>query len=893
MNDFPLIAILAAGFTAAWVLGLITQRIGLSPIVGYLLAGVLIGPHTPGFRGDPHLAHQLSEVGVILLMFGVGLHFHLGDLVAVRGVAVPGAVAQTVAATVVGAVLFAAFGFGWGTGFVLGVALSVASTVVLMRMLMDGDALTSPAGHVAVGWSLVQDVLTVIVLVLIPVLGTPAAGGEHAAGGEEAAPVEAGFWGHPAVAVGLALVKLGVLVAVVLVGGRRVVPWVLTRVARLRSRELFTLTVLVFSVAIAAGAYVLFGASMALGAFLAGMVVAQSAVSHQAAADALPLRDAFAVLFFVAVGMLFDPGFLLRQPLLMLAALGVILLLKPLVALFAVVVLGHSSRTALVVALGLAQVGEFSFILSDLARKHGLMTDDGHNVLVGGAILSITLNPLLFRSIDRIERWLYRRPKLWALLNARAERRAEEANAGVAESVTGLPVTRRLAVVVGYGPVGRTVERLLREAGLSTVVVDLNTDTVAELQRDGRAAVYGDAAREAILEAAGVGRASHVVLTLPHAPDRAGVVAAARSLNPAVKIFVRARYLNEREDLEQVGATAAIFEEAEAAVALARLVLADTGARKDEIEASVRDVRTRLILENVSALRGRPVASVMVPWTRVRRLSAAAPLDDVRRQVREQHFSRWPVVAADSGRPVGYLLAKDLIGTEAATDWTTLVRPLTAVHPTDDLETVLQFFQREGATVCLVRDGDSPVGIVTVEDLIEQVVGRLEDEYPRSPRLALPELVITTDPLLNLQARTAEQAITELADGIPTASLPAGITGAEIAGRAVEREQEFPTDLGVGVAVPHARCPGLTAPLVVFGRSADGVVFDPHGSGLVHLIFLLVTPEGQANVQVPLLAQVARVAGDPDLRRRLRAVNTPAEVTEILASVPAGASGMS
>jgi CPA2 family monovalent cation:H+ antiporter-2 len=880
MHEFPLIATIAAGFTAAWVFGLITQRVGLSPIVGYLLAGVMIGPHTPGFRGDIGLAHQLSEVGVILLMFGVGLHFNVGDLMAVKGVVVPGALLQCAAATAAGLGVCAAFGIDLGTGAVVGVALSVASTVVLMRVLTDSNTLTSPVGHIAVGWSLVQDVVTVVVLVLIPVLGQPAAA-EHAAG--EAAPVEPGFWGHPVVAVGLALVKLAALVAVVLVGGARVVPWVLTRVARLRSKELFTLTVLVFSVAIAAGSYALFGASMALGAFLAGMVVAQSAVSHQAAADALPLRDAFAVLFFVSVGMIFDPMFLIRQPLLMLAALGVILLVKPLVALLTVLALGHSSRTALVVALGLATVGEFSFILSDLARKHGLMTDDGHNVLVGGAILSITLNPLLFRSIDGIERLLRRRPKVWGVLNARAERRAALANAGVAERMAALPAEARLAVVVGYGPVGRTVERLLREAGLTTVVIDLNTDTVADLHRQGKQAVYGDAAREAILEAAGVERATHLVLTLPQAADRSAVVATARMLNPTLKIFVRARYLQERGELEQVGATAAIFEEAEAAVALARLVLADAGAGRESIEATVRDVRTRLILENVSALRGRPVSAVMVPWTRVRRLSAGAPLNDVRRLVREQHFSRWPVVG-DGGQPVGYLLAKDLIGVEASADWAALVRPLAAVNPDDDLEAVLQFFQREGATVCLVRDGTLPVGIVTVEDVIEQVVGRLEDEYPRAPRLSLPDLLVTDDALLNLHAGTAEQAITELARAIPPDRLPAGVDAAALVSLAVERERDMSTDLGCGVAIPHARCPGLSTPLVVFGRSADGVVYDPQGGGLVFLVFLLVTPAGQANVQVPLLAQVARVAGDPELRGRLRAAGTPGEVAEVLAA---------
>ncbi|HVL13193.1 MAG TPA: cation:proton antiporter [Gemmata sp.] len=874
MHELPLIATIAAGFTAAWVLGLLTQWLRLSPIVGYLLAGVLIGPHTPGFQGDLHLAHELAEVGVILLMFGVGLHFHLEDLLAVKSIAIPGALAQSLGATAVSIGVFALFGMELKTGAVIGMALAVASTVVLMRVLMDADALNSPAGHVAVGWLLVEDVLTVIVLVMIPVLGT--AGVAGAGGG--------GFWSGPVAAIGLALLKLAALIAVVMVVGSRVVPWALTQVARLRSRELFTLTVMVFSVAIAAGAYWLFGASMALGAFLAGMMVARSPVSHQAAADALPLRDAFAVLFFVSVGMLFDPAFLVREPLMMLAALGVILLVKPLIALAIVAVLGHSVRTALTVALGLAQVGEFSFILSELARKHGLMTDEGHSLLVGAAIISITLNPLLFRSIDRIERWLGRRPKLWALLNSRAERRL----AGADSAALGRPAAtaaagRRLAVVVGFGPVGQTVDRLLREAGLTTVVIDTNMDTVAEIRRQGQAAVFGDAGRAAILESAGVDRASHLVLTLPQSTDRVAIVAAARTLNPRMKIFVRARYLRERGELELVGATAAIFEEAEAAVALARLVLIDTGAGRESIEKAVRDIRTRLILDNVSTLRSLPVRAIMVPWTRVRRLSSAATLDEVRRQVGERRFSRWPVVRAETGLPVGYLLAKDLIGLPPdGTGWTGLVRPLGTISPDADVESALQYFQREGATICLVEDGGTPVGIVTVEDVLEQVVGRIEDEYPRHPAAALRDLLVVDFELLHLSGRTSEQAIAEMAARVPASRLP---TGADVAGLAIAREREMQTALGHGVAVPHARCPGLAHPLVVFGRSAEGVVFDPESADLVHLIFLLVTPAEQPAFQVLLLAQVARVAGDPEKRHRLRTAASPDDVAGVLGTV--------
>ncbi|MBX3414326.1 MAG: cation:proton antiporter [Pirellulales bacterium] len=869
MSDLPLITTIAAGFTAAWVLGLLTQRLRLSPIVGYLLAGVLIGPHTPGYVGDIHLAHQLAEVGVILLMFGVGLHFHLEDLIAVKSVAIPGALGQSLAATLISIPIFLMFDIEPRSGAVIGMAMAVASTVVLMRVLMDAEVLDSVAGHVAVGWLLVEDVLTVVVLVIIPVLGT-----EVVAAGEVAAAT------NPWMAITMALVKLAALVAIVLFVGSRVVPWALLQVARLRSRELFTLTVMVFSVAIAAGAYVLFGASMALGAFLAGMMVAQSPVSHQAAADALPLRDAFAVMFFVAVGMLFDPMFLLHEPLMMLAAMGVILIVKPLVALLIVAVLGHSVRTALTVALGLAQIGEFSFILSDAATKFGLMPEAGHNVLVGGAILSITLNPILFRSLDPIERWLRTKPRLWALLNSRAERRVGQINVEAAENIAQHKAgEQRLAVVVGYGPVGQTVNRLLRDAGMATVVIDMNSDTVIDLQRQGQTSIYGDASREAILEQAGVPRAAYLVLTLPQATNRTAIVTLARTLNPRIKVLVRARYLREREDLEQAGASAAIYEEGEAAVALARLVLVDAGAGRERIEGAVRDIRLRLILENVSNLRSQSVHSIMIPWTRVRRLSQSAHLEDVRRQLGEQKFSRWPVVDA-AGDPVGYLLAKDLIALNSSgVDWTSLIRPLIEVTPQDDVEAILLQFQRDGATICVVKDNRVPVGILTIEDILERVIGRMEDEYPRHSKLMLTDVLWTDESLLRLQGRTSQEVIVEMAAKIPAGRLPNGVDVAELA---IERERELPTHVGGGVAIPHARCPGLANPLVVFGRSAEGVEFGGTSAELVKLVFLIVTPVEHPETQVLLLSLIAGIAGQEDKRRLLREAETVDETRALL-----------
>jgi CPA2 family monovalent cation:H+ antiporter-2 len=574
----PLVTTMAAAFGVAWVLGIAAQRLRLSPIVGYLLAGVLVGPHTPGLRADSSLASQLAEIGVVLLMFGVGLHFRVRDLREVGRLAIPGALVQSTVATLLGLGIGLAFGWPVGSGLVLGMALSVASTVVLLRGLEAHNLTTTPAGHAAIGWLIVEDILTVLVLVVIPVLGQA-----HAPGATDGS--------EPSLAAGVALAfgKLLALVAVVFVLGSRLLPSTLVYVARLQSRELFTLTILAIAIAIAAGASVLFGASMALGAFLAGMVVGQSPVSQQAAADALPLRDAFAVLFFVSVGMLFEPAFLLREPLLLLAALAVVLIGKPLAALVVVAVLGYSVRTALVVALGLAQVGEFSFILGDVARQHGLLSDRGFSLLVACALVSIAVNPFLFGALDRLEAVLRRTGWLWRLLNRVSAGHYAAANDETAKAIAGAP--EPLAVVVGYGPVGRSVDEALRQAGTRTVVIDLNMDTVAAIRAGGRQAIFGDASHADILKQAGAQRASHLIVTLPHSVNRTPMIAAARQLNPDCRIFVRARYLRERDDLEQVGTSAVCFEEVEAAAALTSLVLADLGALPARIEEHARRAR--------------------------------------------------------------------------------------------------------------------------------------------------------------------------------------------------------------------------------------------------------------------------------------------------------------
>ncbi len=581
MHDLGLVVTLSAALATALVFGYYTHRLGLSPILGYLLAGIALGPNTPGFIADAKIAGQLAELGVVLLMFGVGLHFHLKDLLAVKSIAIPGAIGQSIVATALGAGMALWAGWSFSAGLVLGVGISVASTVVLMRVLVDNRRLDSPEGHVAVGWLVVEDIFTVLALVLLPALFGPTGVGTEIGG--------------LALTLGIAVLKLGLLVFLLLFVGGRVIPWMLTKIARTRSAELFTLTILALALVLATGSALLFGVSMALGAFLAGMVVGQSKVSHQAAADALPLRDAFAVLFFVSVGMLFDPQFVLERPALVLGTLAIILIGKPLAALAIVLLLGHSVRTGLTVAIGLAQIGEFSFILAEMGRRIGVLPGEGHSLLVAGALISITINPPLFRAIEPIENWLRCRRRLWRLLNRGTASRAETLQAQAASRLAQDEHALR-AVVVGYGPVGQTITRLLREFNIQPVVVDLNLETITELAAAGHPAIYGDAARAEILKAAGIGKARYLLVTLPDLAGRLPVIITARELNADLKIFVRARYLGERSMLEEVGATWVCYEEAEAAVALADTMLREVGADQTRIENEANKIRDEFAL---------------------------------------------------------------------------------------------------------------------------------------------------------------------------------------------------------------------------------------------------------------------------------------------------------
>jgi CPA2 family monovalent cation:H+ antiporter-2 len=548
MHTYELILTLTGGLVGALAGGYLTHRLRLSPIVGYLLAGVIIGPHTPGFVANPALAEQLAEVGVILLMFGVGLQFHVEELLAVRRVAVPGAVVQSAVATGLGVAIGQASGWSLGTGLVFGVALSVASTVVLARMLGDTGQLHTATGHIAVGWLVVEDLFTVLVLVLMPAVF----------GQGEGRSVTG--------ALGIALLKVGLLVGVTVWVGGRAVPWLLTQVARTRSRELFTLAVLAAALGIAVASAELFGVSMALGAFLAGLIVGRSDFSLRAAADALPMRDAFAVLFFVSVGMLLDPGQLLARPALMAATMGVILLGKPLAAFAIVKVLGQPTRVALAVAAALGQVGEFSFIVATLASQLGVMTSEARNAIVGASILSIMINPFLFRALPAIER--------------RIRRSAGEAAVEPKVRVEGAS----RAVVVGYGPVGRTVARLLEENEVACTIVEMNIDTVRALHEAGVEAVYGDATHPDILRAAGVGAARSLIVSAAGLSGVEETLRIARQLNPRIQVLARTHDLREAAALRAAGADEVYSGEREVALSLAVAILRKLGASPEQVD---------------------------------------------------------------------------------------------------------------------------------------------------------------------------------------------------------------------------------------------------------------------------------------------------------------------
>jgi len=554
-HNISLITTIAAALGLGLMLGMLAVRLRLPALVGYLAAGVIIGPATPGFVADVQLASQLAEIGVMLLMFGVGLHFSLDDLMEVKGIAVPGAILQIAVATLLGMGLAHFLGWSLGAGLVFGLALSVASTVVLLRALEDRGELDSFNGRIAVGWLVVEDLVTVLVLVLLPALSGVLGGKSDAGGGS--------LWGTLA----WTLVQVGAFVAFMLVVGRKLFPWFLWRVAKTGSRELFTLAVIAAAVGIAYGSSHLFGVSFALGAFFAGMVLRESELSHRAAEETLPLRDAFSVLFFVSVGMLFDPRVLIESPLQVLAVLAIILFGKSLAAFVLVLALRYPLNTAITVSASLAQIGEFSFILAALGMSLGLLPEMGQNLILAGAIISIAVNPLMFKAATPLQNWLRAKSPL-----ARQLERSTDPLAELPMSVTHERLTGQV-VLVGYGRVGRRIAEELTRQGIHFVVAEQNREVVEELRRRDQPAVAGNAGEPAVLIQAHIARASMLVIATPDTFHVRAMVETAKALNPEIRCVVRTHNEEEARLLrEDTGGTVFIGEH-ELAKSMTRHVL--------------------------------------------------------------------------------------------------------------------------------------------------------------------------------------------------------------------------------------------------------------------------------------------------------------------------------
>ena len=541
-----LIAMLVFGFVLAFGLGALANRLRLSPLVGYLLAGVLAGPFTPGFVGDAELAPQLAEIGVILLMFGVGLHFSLRDLMSVKNIAIPGAVGQIAMATLLGWGLAELMGWRHIEGLIFGFSLATASTVVLLRAMEERRLLDTRRGKIAVGWLIVEDLAAVIALVLIPALAGALDGSEAAS--------PAGV----AKALAITFGKVAAFVAFMLIVGRRAIPWVLERIAGTGSRELFTLAVLSIAMGVAFGSAELFGVSFALGAFFAGMLLNESEFSHQAAQDSLPMRDAFAVLFFVSVGMLFDPRILVEHPLQVLATTLIIVFGKSIAAYAIVRAFGHPRSTALTISTSLAQIGEFAFIIAGLGLSLKILPKDGHDLVLAGALITIMLNPLLFMALDR-----------W---QARDDARAA-ANMPPEPDVVPMDIGGH-AIVVGFGRVGSQLAQLLQERGVPVVVVEDDADRVAQARTHGFPTVRGNVANERVMQEAAPERAHLAIFAMPQALEAGEAIQRLKAVNPALSILARAHSDTQVKHLLGHGADAAVLAERELAYSLTEMVMA-------------------------------------------------------------------------------------------------------------------------------------------------------------------------------------------------------------------------------------------------------------------------------------------------------------------------------
>ncbi|RZG79793.1 cation:proton antiporter [Acinetobacter venetianus] len=529
-HDVNLIILLAVGFGMALIFGYIAARLRLPPLIGYLIAGIIISPNTPGVVGDIQLANQLAELGVMFLMFGVGMHFSLSDLLQVRRIALPGAILQIAVATLLGMAVSMFWGWSFGSALIFGLSLSCASTVVLLKALGDRGLLDSVNGKIAVGWLLVEDLVMVLALVLLP--ATAVLLGGHALPGTDTSQ---SIW----ITIGLTLLKVTGFIAFMLIIGKRLVPMIMQFVARLGSRELFTLTVVAAAVSIAYGSYAVFGVSMALGAFFAGMVVKESDFSHRAEEETLPLREIFSILFFVSVGMLFDPRILVEEPLHILAVVAIIMVGKTLAAMALVLFFRYPINTALTVGASLAQIGEFSFILATLGLALGLLTPEAQNLILAGALFSITLNSFIFSAIEPVQRWIRERSHLARLLE-----RSGDPLAMLPDEVD-QEYLRDQVVIIGYGGVGRRISENLMEQNIKVVIAEENREIVEKLRTQGIAAVSGEATEPNVLIQAHIQHARLLVISPMDILDIHRIVDISKQLNPEIQVLICAESKEE------------------------------------------------------------------------------------------------------------------------------------------------------------------------------------------------------------------------------------------------------------------------------------------------------------------------------------------------------------
>jgi CPA2 family monovalent cation:H+ antiporter-2 len=575
-HETSLIATIAAGLGLAFLLGLLMHRVRLPAIFGYLLAGVIIGPHSPGFVADVKLADQLAEIGVILLMFGVGLHFSIADLMRVRAIAIPGAVVQIVVGTTIGALLAFFWGWHWSAGLVFGLSLSVASTVVLLRALEDRHLIRTQRAQIAIGWLIVQDLAMIVALVLLPTLA------EFRPLANATAQIDVG---NLVKALGITLGKVAVFVALMLLVGKRFVPQLLKWVVRVRSRELFTLSVLAIALGIAYGSALLFGVSIALGAFFAGVVLSESELSHKAGEDILPMRDAFAVLFFVSVGMLFNPMILVQEPLRVLAVMLVLVVGNSAAAFSIVLMRRYSLRTALMVSAGLAQIGEFSFILIGLGMSLQLVPQQAQDLVLAGAIVSIALNPFAFAITPAIELWVRSKSKLYAKLD-RSSGRVRDVRFFVPADWSGH------VVIVGHGRVGSVIAEALRLHDVNYAVVEMDRKIVERLAAEGVRAVVGDIADSSVLKAMAIDRAAILVFAIPDSLQLRHALESVRAVNPALQILARTHTAEDAKFLRSAGVSLVLMSERELGLQMAQYALGNVGVPPIVAAQTIEQIRT-------------------------------------------------------------------------------------------------------------------------------------------------------------------------------------------------------------------------------------------------------------------------------------------------------------